>query len=77
MRLFVFLEAWVQLVGRREPGPRAHHIHPAPFGETYQYIVEKYWTVRGRASDGTLELEGKILLQKNFGPIIVAWLVFF
>lgn len=40
----------------REPGPRAHHIHPAPFGETYQYIVEKYWTVRSHATDGTLEL---------------------
>lgn len=47
----------------REPGPRAHDIHPAPFGETYQYIVEKYWTVRSRAADGTLELvtrRGKI-----------------
>lgn len=39
-----------------DPGPRAHDIHPAPFGETYQYVVDKYWTVRSVADDGTLEL---------------------
>jgi hypothetical protein len=40
----------------RDPGPRAHDIHPAPFGETYQYIVDKYWTVRAISGDGALEL---------------------
>jgi hypothetical protein len=39
-----------------DPGPRAHDIHPAPFGDTYQYVVDKYWTVRSVGSDGTLEL---------------------
>jgi len=46
-----------------DPGPRAHDIRPAPFGETYQYIVDKYWTVRTVAEDGTIELvtrRGKI-----------------
>ncbi len=38
-----------------EPGPRAHDIHPAPFGETYQYVVDKYWAVR-EVSAGMVEL---------------------
>ena len=28
-----------------DPGPRAKNIHPAPAGETYSYMVEKFWTV--------------------------------
>lgn len=46
-----------------DPGPRAHDIHPAPFGETYQYTVDKYWTVRNVTADGIVELitrRGKI-----------------
>lgn len=39
-----------------DPGPRAHDITPAPFGETYQYVVDKYWTVRCVRADGTVEL---------------------
>lgn len=27
------------------PGPRAHDIGPAPKGETYAYLVDKYWVV--------------------------------
>lgn len=39
-----------------DPGPRAHDIHPAPNGDTYQYVVEKYWTVRRVGEEGQLEL---------------------
>lgn len=55
----------------RDPGPRAHDIHPAPFGDTYQYIVEKYWTVRSQAADGTLELvtrRGKVHFVRTDDP---------
>ncbi len=39
-----------------DPGPRAHDIHPAPYGDTYQYVVEKYWTVRRVNDAGIVEL---------------------
>lgn len=54
-----------------DPGPRAHDIHPAPFGETYQYVVDKYWTVRSVSADGTLELvtrRGKLHRAKPDDP---------
>jgi hypothetical protein len=54
-----------------DPGPRAHDIHPAPFGETYQYVVDKYWTVRSVAPDGTIELvarRGKVHQVKADDP---------
>lgn len=38
------------------PGPRAKDISPAPKGDEYSYIVEKYWTLRDVRSDGTLVL---------------------
>lgn len=28
-----------------DPGPRAKDVHPAEFGETYRYLIDKYWTV--------------------------------
>jgi hypothetical protein len=28
-----------------DPGPRAKDIHPAPAGDTYSYMVEKFWRV--------------------------------
>jgi len=27
------------------PGPRAEHIDPSSHGETYSYLVKKFWTV--------------------------------
>lgn len=39
-----------------EPGPRAQDVRPAPYGETYNYYVDKYWTVRSVSPDGTLQL---------------------
>lgn len=36
-----------------EPGPRAHDVHPSPSGETYAYLVDKYWTVAEICDDGS------------------------
>jgi hypothetical protein len=33
------------------PGPRAHDVSPAPFGDTYSYLVDKYWTVEDLQDD--------------------------
>ena len=37
-----------------QPGPRAQDVRPAPHGDTYNYIVEKYWRVRELLPDGRL-----------------------
>lgn len=39
-----------------DPGPRAHDIHPAPYGETYHYQVDKFWVVGDVLDDGKLLL---------------------
>jgi hypothetical protein len=28
-----------------EPGRRAQNVHPAPHGDTYTYLVDKFWAV--------------------------------
>lgn len=38
------------------PGPRAQDVSPAPKGETYSYLVEKYWIVQEVQDDGTIIL---------------------
>src|SRR4051794_35389376 len=38
----------------KRPGPRAKEVYPAPFGETYSYLVEKFWTVEGLLDDGRI-----------------------
>lgn len=38
------------------PGPRAQMTTPAAKGETYAYIVEKYWVVDGTLEDGSLRI---------------------
>ncbi|MBX3440532.1 MAG: hypothetical protein KF861_23785 [Planctomycetaceae bacterium] len=38
------------------PGPRAEEVHPAPAGETYSYVVEKYWIVQQVLGDGRLQM---------------------
>lgn len=38
------------------PGPRAEATVPAPKGDTYHYVVEKYWLVNGIHADGNLQL---------------------
>lgn len=39
-----------------DPGPRAKDVHPAEFGETYRYLVDKYWTVAEVLPSGELVL---------------------
>lgn len=36
------------------PGPRAKNIDPAPQGEIYSYVVDKFWTVVGITDDQKL-----------------------
>jgi hypothetical protein len=38
------------------PGPRAEDIFPAPKGETYDYVVDKFWIVADVTEDGKLLL---------------------
>ena len=38
------------------PGPRAQEVSAASKGDTYSYIVEKYWVVKKVNGDGTLVL---------------------
>lgn len=33
------------------PGPRAKSVAAAPLGETYAYVVDKYWVVKKRLED--------------------------
>ena len=39
-----------------KPGPRAQKVAPAPQGDTYSYLVEKFWVVRDVLSDGRVVL---------------------
>ena len=38
------------------PGPRAQQTMPASNGETYHYVVEKYWIVDELLNDGRVRL---------------------
>lgn len=41
----------------RHPGPRARDIAAAPHGDTYSYLVEKYWVVVSVHPEGEIELQ--------------------
>jgi hypothetical protein len=38
------------------PGRRAEQVFPAPAGDMYSYVVEKYWIVKEVLPDGTMRL---------------------
>lgn len=38
------------------PGPRAHRTTAAPKGETYSYLIDKYWAVESVLEDGSLRI---------------------
>ena len=38
------------------PGPRARDVQPATKGDTYTYVVDKFWTVADVKDDGKLLL---------------------
>ncbi len=39
------------------PSPHAKDVRPAEHGETYSYIIEKFWKVVRVFENGTIELE--------------------
>jgi len=39
------------------PSPRAKAIHPAQHGESYSYIIDKFWKVVQVVDDETIEVE--------------------
>ena len=39
------------------PSPRAKEIYPAQHGDTYSYIIEKFWKVVQVFDDDTIEIE--------------------
>ena len=39
------------------PSLRAKDIKPAPFGDTYSYIIDKFWKVVQIFDDETIEIE--------------------
>ena len=39
------------------PSPRAKEIYPAQHGDTYSYIIEKFWKVVRILDDNTIEIE--------------------
>lgn len=39
-----------------EPGPRAEDVYPAAHGDTYSYLVPKFWRVESLNPDGNLVL---------------------
>ena len=38
------------------PGPRADHVVPSPKGESYTYVVDKFWVVESVLPEGRLLL---------------------
>ena len=38
------------------PGPRATNVHAAPKGDSYTYIVDKFWVVEELLPEGDLRL---------------------
>ena len=51
-----------------DPGPRARDVHPAPAGETYSYLVDKYWRVLDIRENGMLLLATRRGKQHEFSP---------
>lgn len=41
----------------QRPGPRAVNVRPASKGDSYSYVVDKFWVVHHVAEDGTLTLK--------------------
>ncbi|MCW8819441.1 MAG: hypothetical protein OQK61_03915 [Ignavibacteriaceae bacterium] len=38
------------------PGPRARDVYPLEHGETYHYVVDKFWKVVGVNNDDTVDV---------------------
>lgn len=40
----------------RRPGPRAVNVRPSSNGDSYAYVVDKFWVVQSVAEDGSVTL---------------------
>lgn len=57
----------------KSPGPRAVDVSPATKGDTYAYVVDKYWIVTAVNADGTLTLRtrrGKEHVIRSDDPLL-------
>ena len=56
----------------RRPGPRAVNVRPATNGDSYNYVVDKFWVVQ-RVDDGTVTLRtprGKTHTVRSDDPLL-------
>ena len=57
----------------RHPGPRARSIHPAPMGDDYSYVVDKFWVVSELVGDDQVLLRtrrGKTRIVQIEDPLL-------
>ena len=57
----------------RQPGPRARSIHPAPMGDDYAYVVDKFWVVIELVGDDQVLLKtrrGKTRIVRLEDPLL-------
>lgn len=55
------------------PSPQAKDVRPAQYGETYSYIIEKFWKVVRVFDNGAIEIEtrrGKRHLLDKDTPLL-------
>jgi hypothetical protein len=50
------------------PGPRARKVEPAGRGETYTYVVDKFWVVQEVCDDGRLRLRTRRAKEHVVAP---------
>src|SRR5262249_59508065 len=50
------------------PGPHARDIQPAPHGDSYSYLVEKFWRVVAVQPDNNLVVRTRKGKQHTIGP---------
>ena len=51
---FVIYRKWK---ASTHPSPRAKNIRPARYGDTYSYVIDKFWKVVQVFDDDTIEIE--------------------
>jgi len=50
------------------PGPRARDIHPSEHGDTYSYLVNKFWVVEDVLRDGRIVVRTRTRKQHYLKP---------
>lgn len=57
----------------RRPGPRATNVRPATNGDSYSYVVDKFWVVQQVSEDGTVTLKtprGNVRVVQTGDPLL-------